>query len=363
MKKLIVIFFVFLLAFAEWQQREGLTLPKGIQIADVKVDIDGGVWILTKSSLSQVDFAKKSLNLFSEIKEGKLFAICDEEFFIIDNANKLSALSSEGEISSSSINLINPIQIEAVKSDGKKLITIAEPNRIIFIDGNEIINNLIANVEKFSIIPAHLNEKTEFVIYAMNNNQIYTWVVSDLKNPAGFKNRLFYSASEKIIDFVTGIDGKNYILFKDSILVLKPNGERVDKIIIENILPDSKIYAFPNDNGLLLFNRNEKTLKILSYLKQSKSEIIILNKNRPNPVESYTEFEFTLNEPMYITFTIYNLIGKPVKVLASGFYNKGTYIIPWHAEDEKGMLVPNGVYFYRLETKKGVLIKQLIVLR
>ncbi len=357
-----VIFFVFLIAFAEWQQREELTLPKGIQITDVKVEIDGSVWILTKASLSQVDFAKKSLNLFSEIKEGKLFAICSEEFFIIDNANKLSVLSSEGEISTLSINLINPIQIEGTKLGRKTLIAIAEPNRIIFTDGNEIINNLITNVEKFSIL-ARLNGKTEFVIYVMNNNQIYTWTIGDLKNSAGFKNRLFYSASEKIIDFATGIDGKNYILFKDSILILKPNGEHEDKILIENISSDSKIYVISTDNTLLLFNRNEKTLKILSHPKQPKNEIMILNKNRPNPVDNYTEFEFILNEPMYITFTIYNLIGKPVKVLASGFYSKGTHIIPWHADDEKGTLVPNGVYFYRLETKKGVLIKQLIVLR
>lgn len=351
-----------MIAFAEWQQREELTLPKGIQITDVKVDIDGSVWILTKSSISQVDFAKKSLNLFSEIKEGELLAVCNEYFYIIDNFHKLLTLSSEGEASASSLNLFNPIQIEAVKVGRKNILAIAEPNRIIFIDGNEIINNLIANVEKFSVV-TKINEKTEFVIYSMHNNQIYTWTASDLKNTTGFKNRLFYSASEKIIDFTTGIDGKNYILFKDSILILKPNGEPEDKILMENITPDSKIYAYPNDNSLLLFNPNEKILKILSRPKQQKSEIMSLNKNRPNPVDNYTEFEFTLNEPMYITFTIYNLIGKPVKVLASGFYNKGTHTIPWHADDEKGALVPNGVYFYRLEAKKGVLIKQLIVLR
>uniref|UniRef100_A0A7C6AER3 T9SS type A sorting domain-containing protein n=1 Tax=candidate division WOR-3 bacterium TaxID=2052148 RepID=A0A7C6AER3_UNCW3 len=362
MKKLIVVFFVLLIAFAEWQQREGLTLPKGIQISDVKVSIDGSVWVLTKSSLSQVDFAKKSLNLFSEIKEGKLFAVCGENFFIIDNTNKLSILSSEGEISGFSLNLINPIQIEALKLDRKTLLVISEPNRIILTDGNEIINNLITNVEKFSI-PARLDENAEINIYVMNNNQIYAWTGRELKNPSGFKNRLFYSASEKILDFATGIDGRNYILFKDSILVLKQSGEREDKILIENNSPDLRIYVYPGDNSLLLFNRNEKTLKILSRPRQQNNEIMILNKNRPNPVDNYTEFEFTLNEPMYITFTIYNLIGKPVKVLASGFYNKGTHTIPWYADDEKGMLVPNGVYFYRLEAKKGVLIKQLIVLR
>lgn len=249
-----------------------------------------------------------------------------------------------------------------MKIGRKNFVAIAEPNRIVFIDGNEIIGSLITEIEKFSV-SVRSYEKGDIIIYTMNNNQIYSWRGENLQNLSAFKNQLFYSASENIIDFATGVDGKNYILFKDSVLILKPDGEYEDRIPVENISLDSKVYTYPADNNLLLFNRDEKTLRVLSRAWQPKIDIITLNKNRPNPVENYTEFEFTLNEPMYITFTIYNLIGKPVKVLASGFYGKGTHIIPWHADDEKGILVPNGVYFYRLETKKGVLIKQLIVLR
>lgn len=362
MKKLIVIFFIILIASAEWQRREEFTLPKTIFINDVKISINGSVWILTKSSISEIDFSKKSLTLFSEIKDGKLFAIGDGGFFVIDNNNKLSTISSDGEIFNFNAFFSNPIQIEAVKIGRKNFVAIAEPNRIVFIDGNEIIGSLITEIEKFSV-SVRSYEKGDIIIYTMNNNQIYSWRGENLQNLSAFKNQLFYSASENIIDFATGVDGKNYILFKDSVLILKPDGEYEDRIPVENISLDSKVYTYPADNNLLLFNRDEKTLRVLSRAWQPKIDIITLNKNRPNPVENYTEFEFTLNEPMYITFTIYNLIGKPVKVLASGFYGKGTHIIPWHADDEKGILVPNGVYFYRLETKKGVLIKQLIVLR
>jgi len=363
MKKIIVIFFIFLLSSAEWQQREAFTLPRGILVNDIKIGSDGKIFILTKSSLSQVDYNTKNLILLAETKNSKLFAVnSEEEFFLIDN-NRLLALNADGESHALSINLTNPTQIDVVKADKKNVLVISEGNRIIFTDGDEIIGTLNATVEKFSIFSRIEDEKNEITIYTMANNQIYAWTGGTLNNPATYKCRLIFSASEPILDFIIGQDGKNYILFKDSILVLKPNGEHEDKILVENTPFGSRIFAYPMDNLLMLFDRNDRTLKILSRITQTKNDIITLNKNRPNPVDNYTEFEFTINEPMSVTLTIYNLIGKPVKVIVSGYYNKGTYIIPWHADDEKGILVPNGVYFYRLETKKGVLIKQLIVLR
>ncbi|MEO0137101.1 MAG: T9SS type A sorting domain-containing protein [candidate division WOR-3 bacterium] len=361
MKKLIVIAFIFLLAGAEWQKRDEFSLPKGIQINDIKVGADGNIWILTKSSISRLEPGKRNLSLFSEIREAKLFAV-DDDFFIVDANNKISVLSPSGEVNNIPVPLLNPLQAELLKIGGKEVLAIGEPNRIIFIERNEIIGSLTTNLKKFSIRP-RIDGKGEIVIYTMNNNQIHRWTGKDLKAPTDFKNELLYSAPENILDFTTGFDEKSYILVKDSIIVLNDKGEREVSIVHESITPEARIYPYLTNNNLLLFNPNEKKLIIFSPIRSASPEIVILHKNRPNPVENYTEFEFTLNEPMYLTFTIYNLIGKPVKVLAHGFYNKGTYTIPWNADDEKGLPVPNGVYFYRLETKKGVLIKQLIVLK
>lgn len=363
MKKIIVIFFIVLLLAAEWHQREEFTLPKGIIVNDIKVGFDGKIWILTKSSLSQFDYSTKGLTLLSETQNSKLFTLNREgDFFLIDN-NRLLILNTDNESRALSLSITNPVQIEAVKVNKKDVIAISEGNRIIFTYGEEILGTLNTTVEKFSILTNIEEQKTDLTIYAMAANQLYSWTIGQVNNPATYKSRLLFSASEPIIDFTTAQDGKNYILFKDSIIVLKPNGNRESKILVQNISSGSKIFINSVDNSMILFDRDDKTLKILSPGTVTKSDIIVLNKNRPNPVENYTEIEFTLNEPMTITLTIYNLIGKPVKVIASGYYHKGTHTIPWYADDEKGSPVPNGVYFYRLETKRGVLIKQLIVLK
>jgi hypothetical protein len=356
MKKITVIFFLFLLASAEWQQREEFTLPKGISVSDIKIGIDGKIWILTRASLSQIDYKTKGLILYSETKNSKIFALSDEEeFFLIDNNNRLTKLAENADIYNFTINLANPVQIEVLQRDKKNIFVISEGNRIIFAEDEEIIGTLNTSVEKFSLLSKSEDMKNQLTVYTMANNQILEWTIGILNNPATYKSRLIFSASEPILDFATGRDGRNFILFKDSILVLKSNGEHEEKIFVENIPFDSKILLQSGDNSLILFNPDDKTVKVLSRTIQKKNDLVILNKNRPNPVDNYTEFEFILNEPMTVTLTIYNLIGKPVKTIASGYYSKGTYTIPWHADDEKGLLVPNGVYFYRLETKKGVL--------
>ncbi len=52
-----------------------------------------------------------------------------------------------------------------------------------------------------------------------------------------------------------------------------------------------------------------------------------------------------------------------MKLIAKDRFLQGTHRVTWKAKDEKGNLVPNGVYFYRLESNRGVAIRQLIVLR
>jgi flagellar hook assembly protein FlgD len=108
----------------------------------------------------------------------------------------------------------------------------------------------------------------------------------------------------------------------------------------------------------------QKTLAYFSRINKTvRGDIITLHDNKPNPVDNYTEIEFTITDKLNLSVTVYNLIGEPVKVIAKRRFPKGTHHVVWHADDEKGNLVPNGIYFYRLESKKGVAIKQLIVLR
>jgi hypothetical protein len=190
------------------------------------------------------------------------------------------------------------------------------------------------------------------------------WSGGNFRNPVEYISRKIFEATTNILDFTADKNGNLYLLFSDSVIVLDTGGKYTTKIEVENLAPGSRIISNSAGNTLYLFDKLKNSVRILSQSKtKTTGEIVTLEKNIPNPVDNFTEIQFTLSEPLDVILTVYNLIGEPVKVIARDYYPEGIHRIIWNITDEKGNLVPNGVYFYRLETKKGVAIRQLIVLR
>ncbi len=366
MKKLIVFFFLICIALGEWQQSDKITLPKGIQINDLTISNSGELWILSSSSILKYETATKSPLLVQGIQNGKLLAVRDEEIYIIDSANRLITLNrgTEGVIQLTGLFFNYPTQIGTAIADNTPYIIIQEPYKLTFVRDNRLSGSISTNVERFSAIPEADYGDKQTPLFTLTNNRVYSWTDGTLNNSEGYKKRIIYSATNKIIDFTTNQNGNLYILLSDSIVVLESNGDYKSKVAIDHAPLGSKILLNPVNNNIVIFDQLENSLKILSGItKSSADDIITLHNNQPNPVDNYTEIEFTITEDLDLTITIYNLIGEPVKVIAKGRYLKGSHRIAWHADDNEGIIVPNGIYFYRLESKKGVAIKQLIVLR
>jgi hypothetical protein len=76
-----------------------------------------------------------------------------------------------------------------------------------------------------------------------------------------------------------------------------------------------------------------------------------LFQNYPNPFNSYTEMKFEIFRGSNISFSIYNLTGKEIKILIDGYTPPGLYTYIWDGTDETGFQVPSGKYFYRLLSK------------
>jgi hypothetical protein len=367
MKRSIVLLFLISIAFGTWRQSGEIALPKGIQVNDLAIDYYGENWILSTSSILKFEGSAKNPQEVHEIRGARLLTILDENIYLVDNVNRLIRLdlSEKRIVQLEAPGFDAPRQIYSTISDeDMPLLFVLEPTQLKFVSNRQILGSINTNAQRFSIIPLADYNNTEIPLYTQSGNRIYSWTGGTSTNIAGYESRLFFSASNNILDFAADKNGDLYILFSDSIVVLEQNGDYKRKINIDHLPIGSRILSNPANNNLVLFDNLGKNLKTLSGTKEdSKGDIITLNKNRPNPVDNYTEIEFTLNQSLNLTITVYNLIGEPVKVLSKGLYPKGVHRVIWHAEDERGNLVPNGVYFYRLESKKGVAIRQLIVLR
>jgi len=88
-----------------------------------------------------------------------------------------------------------------------------------------------------------------------------------------------------------------------------------------------------------------------------------LNQNYPNPFNPYTIIHYDVAEAGMVNLRIYNVAGALVRDLEARHRERGRYEVGWNGENEHGVRVSSGVYFYQLvmpgfsQTRKMVLLK------
>ena len=83
-----------------------------------------------------------------------------------------------------------------------------------------------------------------------------------------------------------------------------------------------------------------------------------LEQNVPNPFTNTTTISFTLPVGRVIDLSIYDLRGKLVEILESGYHSTGDYHVTWNAQD-----MSSGVYFYVLDTGGQKLAERMVLIK
>ncbi len=83
--------------------------------------------------------------------------------------------------------------------------------------------------------------------------------------------------------------------------------------------------------------------------------------NYPNPLKRETTFTYQLSlDADEVSITIYTTSGRKVKTLTEVSGNEGYNESVWDARDDDGVLLANGVYFYRIRAVAGEQTSQLL---
>lgn len=82
----------------------------------------------------------------------------------------------------------------------------------------------------------------------------------------------------------------------------------------------------------------------------------ILFQNFPNPFNQFTNIQFILSKPNFVTLIIYNVAGQEIKTLINRYIEAGKHNIKWSAES-----LSSGLYFYKLKVGNFSETKKLIV--
>ena len=89
----------------------------------------------------------------------------------------------------------------------------------------------------------------------------------------------------------------------------------------------------------------------------------ISTHNYPNPFNFETRIRYTLSNGGHVKVTIYNMLGQVVKELINDIQEIGYKTLKWDGRDDKGQIVPTGVYIYFIETNGLSSMKKMIFLK
>ena len=126
------------------------------------------------------------------------------------------------------------------------------------------------------------------------------------------------------------------------------------------------LHTFDGTAGdhLLLDVSGTRILKLRSHIRPAEASVM-LGRNYPNPFHAAasTVIPYTLAEDGPVRLTVYDMLGRQVRMLVQGSQIGGSRYITWDGTDDTGAAVPPGMYTYRLETAAGVESRTLTIVK
>ena len=89
----------------------------------------------------------------------------------------------------------------------------------------------------------------------------------------------------------------------------------------------------------------------------------LLGQNYPNPFNPSTTIRYFVPVSSIVKVTIYNALGMRVRSLVNTVQDAGSYSVIWDGRDDQNDQVSSGVYFHRLETRAGNLLRKMVLVR
>jgi hypothetical protein len=90
---------------------------------------------------------------------------------------------------------------------------------------------------------------------------------------------------------------------------------------------------------------------------------LAFGQNYPNPFNLSTTIHYNIPAVSYVTLDIFDVTGRRIARLADSVHRAGMHTKEWSGRNEDGIMVSNGIYFYRLTTGKKSITKKMLKIR
>ena len=111
--------------------------------------------------------------------------------------------------------------------------------------------------------------------------------------------------------------------------------------------------ASGNQNGWIVEGWDNETAGLLSVPAE-----YYLSQNSPNPFNPVTEIAFGLKESGKVELVVFNLLGRNIETLQSGYMEAGHHRIVFDAQS-----LSSGIYFYMLKTGDFTSVKKMLLVK
>ncbi|HFD32636.1 MAG TPA: T9SS type A sorting domain-containing protein [Gammaproteobacteria bacterium] len=191
---------------------------------------------------------------------------------------------------------------------------------------------------------------------------------------------------DEIHTFDVNNDGKDDILinYTYSVVILTWNNETQEFEIYylshwDHPVEGVTMYDLNNNSKLDFFisvKENENIPPLRTYYFKNKISTSITNQstflpiqfqlfqNYPNPFNIRTLIKFVTKQPVIITLSIFNILGKEVRTLIKNkAYRPGEHTVNWAGKDNKGKEVSTGLYIYVLSDGKQTISRKMLFIK
>ncbi len=199
----------------------------------------------------------------------------------------------------------------------------------------------------------------EYDFYASGNYVDYAPVL--FKANSKLRSSYWMEQQRDYYHVLTNSDGDSLINLSERNLAFKtedhPDGDY--RLIVEAY----DAYGNSDADSLEIKFRNGIVSNVDDDLENQVPEEFILRQNYPNPFNSGTVIEFTVPSVSNVVLKVYDLLGREVKTIASGSFQKGVHRFSWNGTNDMGISVGSGVYIYRLKAGKRIQIRKMVMIK
>jgi Concanavalin A-like lectin/glucanases superfamily/Secretion system C-terminal sorting domain len=129
---------------------------------------------------------------------------------------------------------------------------------------------------------------------------------------------------------------------------------------------DYLLFTYPEDVNVISNETIDIAIELIPITGNDEGALTLVTKlkgNYPNPFNPSTIIEYSIDEPANVIIRIYNIKGQMVKTLVNAVRNADKHSEVWNGQDNNNNVVPSGIYFYKLETKRYSCIKKMILMK